>query len=308
MDNYLNIKNNNINMNTKTFTGEKVNDDKARILRYCVLGFVLITCMVLISQFIGLGKAGFDSSGIFKQFTFYVGPGIGFLIGIFFLFVIEILTKKGDNTYGSSLSFNDPAEAPALPVPLFKKWFKLLLLSIILCCIIGLLSLFFNNANQQFFGLGTLEQQFTLTDSIIYNASLIPASENLGAAFFFALVFLLWRNFCRKHNVAKWSFWMVIVLLAIVVFITYGVINHQLRYQFDEVAIQNVIMIWGIGGVITVLTGSFIPFWVLHTVNNIFVDLQSSFASDIIRNWTIGVTLALIVIYILLYVRRKPNR
>lgn len=305
MDNYLNIKNNNINMNTKTFTGEKVNDDKARILRYCILGFLLIMFMILIPQLIGLGKAGFDSSGILKQFFFYVGPGLGFLIGIFFIFVIEILTKKGDKDYGSSLSFNDPAEQPALPVPLFKHWAKLTLISIIICCGIGLYSLF---ANQQFFGIGTLEQQFTLTDSVIYNSSLIPAAENLGAAFFWALIFFFWRNFCRKRNVPKWSFVLVTVILAILVFMTYGVINHQLRYQFDEVAIQNVMIIWGVGGVITVMTGSFIPFWVLHTVNNIFVDLHASFASDIIRNWTIGVVIILVVAYILLFVRRKPNR
>ena len=151
-----------------------------------------------------------------------------------------------------------------------------------------------------------MPQQFTTVDSILYNFTLIPAAENFGAAFFWGLVMLGWRHFCRKKNINKWSFVIVAILLSVLVFGTYGIINHMMRYGTSDIAKVNVIMFWSLGGLITVLTGSFIPFWVMHGNNNLFYDLAvKNFANDAVRNWAIGVVIVFIIIFILLYVRRK---
>jgi len=288
------------------------------IIATALLSAILIFAMILMAEFIGLGKGGFsyaispndtaEINFILFQFLFYAGPGIGFLLGILLLFVIELTIVQGDAEYGNSISFVSPGETPAIPFNYFKGikgTIKLVMLSIILFSIFGMYAAY---NHQTFTGVGTLKAQFTLGDNLVYQASLIPASENLGAQFTWVFVLFFWRHFCRKRQINPGVFMIVCLLLAVASFATYGFINHQLRYGFNEVAIMSVLVFWGLGGLLTVTTGSFIPFWILHIANNLFYELGNNFSSDKILIAGVTIVFVMSIAYVLLFVRRSSNK
>jgi hypothetical protein len=287
------------------------------IVSTLLLSAVLILCMILFAEFIGLGKGGFsftvspsdtaEINFVLFQFLFYAGPGIGFLLGILVLFVVELVIVQGDADYGNSISFMSAGEEPGLPGGYFKGFkgtMKLIMLSIIVCSCFGMYAAV---NHQTFTGIGTLKAQFTLGDNLVYTSALIPASENLGAAFTWAFALVIWRAICRKNKINKGVFIVISVLLAILAFGAYGFINHQLRYGFNEVAIMSVLVFWCLGGLITVVSGSFIPFWLLHIANNLFYELGNNFASDKIMIYGIAFVILMSIAYILLFVRRSSN-
>ena len=287
------------------------------ILSTCILAVVLIACMILTAEFIGLGKGGFsftisptdtaEINFVLFQFLFYAGPGVGFLLGILLLFVVELVIVQGDKQYGSSISFMSAGEAPGLPGGYFKGFkgtIKLIMISIIVCCCFGMYAAV---SHQTFTGVGTLKAQFTLGDNLVYSSALIPASENLGSAFTWAFVLVIWRAICRKKNINPGVFIVISVLLAILAFGAYGFINHQLRYGFSEVAIMSVLIFWCLGGLITVISGSFIPFWILHIANNLFYELGNNFSNDKILVYGVSFVVLMSIAYILLFVRRSST-
>jgi len=282
-----------------------VSEKTKKILQHVSLAGVLLFIMLSLSQTIGLGRTGFDSTNVLQQFFFYTGPAVGFLLGILLFFIAELYISKGDNLYGDSVSFASPGESPAPTKLVPRGQFRLFLLSVIIFFIFGLYLVY---TKQTFADVATLgKQQFTVLDSIIFSSALVPAAENLGAAFVWALSLFFIRSLCRRKNLSKNSFMIIAVFFAPVIFGLFGLFNHLLRYGNSDVALLYVIMFWAIGGIITVLSGSFIPFWILHLSNNLFVDLSKYYTNDIILVFTIASIIGIIIIYALLYLRRNKK-
>lgn len=276
--------------------------EKKAIVRGAILSAFIIVIMVLTSQMIGLGRTGFDSQEILQQFWFYVGPGLGYLLGIFILYISELTIREGDKKYGDSLCYNDGGQVPAVPLKIFKDWKRLILLSTIIFSILGMYAAF---TNTTFTGIGAIEQQFTVGDTLIFKGALIPAAENLGAAFLFAFVLFLWRYLCRDKKLPVGLFIGGAIILALLTFAFYGYINHIMRYENLELAMATVLGFWTVGGLVTVLTGSFIPFWIMHICNNLFYELGKHYTNEVIGLWTGGFVIALGLMYVLLFIRRK---
>jgi len=276
-----------------------------RIVRVLSLAAILLLIMIQFTQTLGLAARGFDETDVLQQFFFYAAPGIGFLLGLLIVFVIELFITKGDARYGDSLAFNSPGEKPALSV--FKRFtvMQIFLLSLIIFSMSGLVATVTNQ--QSFTGLAVLPQQFTATSSISFSTALVVVSENLGAAFVIAMLLLGLRALARKTNMSAINF----SILAIMTFIVIGIVglgNHLLRYPDSETALITVFVFWSVGGLITLLVGSFIPFAVMHASNNIFFDLQRFFSSDTVIGWTIGIIIGLILLYIVVYRKRLLGR
>src|SRR5678816_3490268 len=111
--------------------------DKAKLFSFfvmCALAFAMLT---VIPQTLGLSKGGFSITEILQQFFFYVGPGIGFLLGIIALTIATTILKKGDAKYGDGLGFDSAGELPHWRLPFFKNKFQLLLACIIIFSILG---------------------------------------------------------------------------------------------------------------------------------------------------------------------------
>lgn len=277
---------------------------KKKILREFMLLMFVCFIAFLLSQTIGLAFSGFESAHVLQQFSFYVVGIVGaFIIAIGV--VLQIIITKRDNIYGSSTLFNSPGETPSIPIPFFKRTFLLFLFFLIFFLILGV---FFLRTQQTAFTgfIIPLEQQFTPTQSILFTATLIPGSENLMFAALLLIAFLVISFYARKYNWDKGVFiiitWFSLTILGTI----YGIANHLLRYSGSDIDIFRVAGFWFLGSILTLSTGSFIPFWVAHIVNNLIFDLKEYLSSDIITIWVIGIIILLSVLFLYL-VFKKPK-
>lgn len=273
-----------------------------------MLGVVLLFLMILSSQTLGLSKAGFDftlSNLALQQFFFYTGPAVGYLVGILILFfVAHFMFKEG---FGRSVLFNSPGESPALPTSIFKNSFRLFFISFIIFSGLGLYSSY-THQSIVFTGVGTLQHQFSATDNLIYSALIIPAAENLGAAFLIASLVFLLLYLSKKYSWGKESFTVLSWILIPLATSVFGFLNHLLRYSSSEVALTSVVIFWFIGGLLTVISGSYIPFWCLHICNNLFFSLSTQFSNENVLLWTIGLEIVLIVLFVVFFIiNKKPK-
>jgi len=275
-----------------------------------LLGLILVigSIMVLIPQIIGFGREGFSQEEIYKQFTFYVQTGTAYLLftGIAF-FVSFFIFRKYKESYGDSVAFSSQGETPSFSY--FKKYsnLRLFLICFIIFGVLGLVNFITKQTVFTGVAVGSVGQQFTVVDSLLFSSALIPAAENAGAALVLALGLIGIRFWAKKANIGKNNFMMLCLFLIPILVGIYGVTNHLLRYSSSDIALITVFMFWLIGGLITILTGSFIPFWVLHIMNNLFFDLKRFFSNDIVIIAVVASIIAVLVAYLLVYVRGKNN-
>lgn len=272
------------------------------VIGTAVLSAFLILIMATITQTVGLSRGGFDNTQVLQQFYFYIGSGIAFLVGILALFVAELYIKNKEGEFGgNSLAFNSPGQIPAIP------WFKNLsnIQLIWLCSIIfSTISLWLSLTSQtSFTGIKFLENQFTKVDSAIFSAGLIPASENLGLAFVIACTIFGVRYLARKHNITSENF-MGLAWFSVIVAGVYGILNHIMRYGGSDISLITVGIFWAVGGIITLATGSFIPFWIYHICNNLFFDLKRYYSSETMLIYIGSIIILMAIGYGLVYRNR----
>jgi len=272
-----------------------------KILSTIGLAVVLIFCMALITQTIGLSQEGFDSKPVLEQWFFYAPIGGVYLFGVLLIFIFELYTKKSDERYGSGVGFADQGELPG--VSMFKKYssFQIFFASVIIFGVIGMVVLL--NKQTAFTGIGLIPQQFTAINSLIFSSMLVPASENLGAAFLIAFSLFLARKYCRRENVSRANFLMFVFILIPLVVGMYGLSNHMLRYGGLDQSLIVVFFFWMLGALITLLTDSFIPFWCMHIFNNFFFDLKRFTSNESILVWSGLVFVLMAVTYFLIYIK-----
>jgi len=275
-----------------------------RVVTFFVQGALLLAAGFLITQSIGLGAKVFSVETLLSQFNFYV-VGIVFFVGIVCLFVANYVIKKGDEKYGDSLCFASPGEKPA--IPFFKRFssIQILMLSIIIFGVFGLFA--FTAKQDSFTGVIGIEQQFEESAQLLFSSLLIPISENMGSAFVIALYLFGLGYYARKIKMSLPTF-SILAIFVILIVGSYGVINHLLRYSGSDLSLIIVFFFWAIGGLITILTGTFLPFLVMHISNNLFYDMQRLFSSDIVVIYTIGVLILISVAYAIIYRKRMFGR
>lgn len=273
------------------------------IVNFFGLALALVFIGFLLSQSVGLGGGGFDTDAILQQQSFYLAGGI-FLIAIICGFIIEFVIRKGDERYGSSVLFSSIGEKPAMPIFKGYSQLKLLFLSVIIFSILGMIM--FVTKQASFTGIKPLSEQFTPQAELLYSSLLIPVSENLGLALVLLTSIIIVRVFARKNNWSSTNFIITTFIVGLLAGSVYWVINHLLRYAGSE---TNLLTVFGFGFVmslLTLLTGSFIPAWILHTSNNLFFDMQRLFTRDSVIMLVGLVIVVLIVIYILIF--RKGSK
>lgn len=272
--------------------------EKKQLLRFLSLSAILIFIMITIPKTIGLSREGFDVAQVLSQYFFYAVTGGISMLGIWFLFFYENQEKYRDNDYGSGIYFSYPGEKPS--ISFFKKFtqFQLFLASFIIFNIIGLFT--YVTRQTTFTGVAALAQQFTEIDSVLFSSFLVPVAENLDLAFVLALGVFTLRYSARKYDWTPGNFigsqYTLIFLGGL-----FGVANHLLRYSGSDVAVLTVLSFWTIGSLITILTGSFLPFLCMHFANNVFFDLGRFLSNEVLTIYT-GLTLVgFIILYVILY-------
>lgn len=277
------------------------------IFRNAGLLLFLILLGVFVSQTFGLFKAAFSDTTIFTQFAFYGLTIVASAILLIIIFVMEFTINKDEQTYGgNSLIFNSPNEAPSI----WGQAFKFLknpihvgLLSIIIFSILGIFLVLI--PNQTFVGIGTLGQQFTPTQNIVFSAILVSIAENMGLAAILATTIFLIRFYCRKYGWGKFSFIALSYFGVAIISVVYALLNHYGRYGGQEQNLQSVFGFWLMSGLLTVSTGSFIPAWIMHFINNLFFSLRKFFASETLIIGLVFVIILFIVLEFLIFFRKK---
>lgn len=276
-----------------------------KILWNAIVYSFFLACIGIFAGFIGYGKGGFTNQLFKEQFWSYGFVGVAGILIIYILSMAEY-TRGRDEKYGNSLYFNDSGEKPSPEFGFLKMSpLKLFLLFFIIFSIFSLVATL---QKLNYFGIGKLGQQFTFLDGQLYNWFLVVTCENAGIAGLIALSTFVLRRIANKNLWSTIEFKLIAGTLAVVLFMLYGFINHQLRYSNSEDTLLTVAGFWGLLGLITVITGSFIPAYILHGLNNTFTDfINNKLVSDFFVVSVVIFIISLIVFYYLLFLRRKTG-
>ena len=278
--------------------------DRKKIAETLLLVIILGFLTFLVPQSIGLGAGGFDSADALLKNSFYLSGAV-FLFLTLLAIIYSLIDKKGDEKYGSSVFFNSIGKFPSMKI--FRKLnsVQLLLGSFILFSIFGLFSAM---TGQSFLvtGIGTIEQQFTPIGQMIYSVLLVPGSENMGLMLVLSVATIILGLLARKYEWSKTNYAIYVIASSIILSGVYWVINHLLRYAGEDLSIAGVITFGVTMGVLTVASGSWIPAWVLHFTNNLFLQLKTFYDSDVIIST--AVIILVILSYLLYKVTKNKNR
>ncbi|MFW5794710.1 MAG: hypothetical protein ACOCV1_04420 [Bacillota bacterium] len=267
------------------------------IMSVTILGLLI---GVIGSSIIGFSMGGFDTAEILDQFQQYTPLLIAGAIIHLLAVLIELLINKGDKKYGDYLFFNSQGEGPSFDFFGNYSGVQLFILSFLFFGLLGFIVPLVTSQTT-FTGVGTLSQQFTETGAILYSAFLIPITENLGVGAVAVAFIVFLRFLARKQDWTPDTFNASAVVSTILIWGIIGVANHLLRYGASEVAVLTVAGFWAISGMLCVITGSWIPAWVLHINNNLFYAMKDIFASDVAIVWLGGLFVLLGISYIYIY-------
>ena len=272
---------------------------KKRITQLLLMNLVLILVMVIVPQLIGLGKGGFDFFENLQQYFFYISTGGVLLLGLNTAVLISVWSSKLDKEYGNSVGF--VGLGGIFDIGFFKRFTHLQLgfLSFIIFSILGLFTAL--RQGQAFTGVGVLEQGFTAVDNIIYSLALVPIPENLGLALIISATIIFVGIIARKYKWGRLNYVWVSATLSLIFASFYGWALHILRYGGSDISLSIVLLFWTVGTLITILIGSFVPFWMLHVTNNLYVNLSSFLSSEAMVLYIIIIDVVLIFIYAIIY-------
>lgn len=273
--------------------------DRTHLLRNVGLGIIVLAIYILVPLLIGFGKGAFTSDAAFKQFLFYIIAGIAGIVILIFIFTYTKLAKLTE--FGDGVSFASQGEAPSLKFFKGVSNIKFFLISAILFPIAGLVNFFTSQTLFTGVPFGVVKQQYTVADNLIYTNALVPIAENLLALSVMMLIILGLKILFKKLNASKNTFTAIVWLPVSLLMGAYGVIVHQLVYAGSEANLFFVFVFWTIGALITILTGNFIPFWIMHLSNNLFISMKQFFSSEAVGLWVGAVIVLLIFITIAIF-------
>lgn len=280
--------------------------DKNQFIRTLTLSIILGFIMIVIPLLMVLGKGSFSLIDLINKLYFYSIIGTAFLLLVIICAFIEYAIVNKDSAYGDSLLFASAGEKPALEVNFFKRTFMFALIFFI---ITSGIFLYTNVYNQEVFtGTVRLEQQFTPQDDLIFNTAIIPIAENLIPMFVVAFFLVFWRMYCRKKNINPGMFRAVALIGTVLLFMIVWFIAHQAHYGGSDIALTNVLAFGFVMGLLTALTGSFIPAWILHMNNNLFIGLSTLYSSDKILIGTVVTLIVLFILWVWLLFKRPKNK
>jgi|GEM_PF-5752787 len=272
--------------------------------------YIAFVCGIL-TLFIGFGAGGFEKEEILGKNNFYLGYAALLLLGVVACKIVGLfIFGKKDEDIEGAIS-HDPEQSLLGNLRILRNPFLLTFFCIIIFSLLGWLA----SINQEFFGkfygLGIVpeySQQFTKGADIFF--SMYPASptETLGAIFLISLVGIVLGVLVKKEKLSKTMFNILFIPIGTFFCLVYGLINHALRYGFSQVAMSSVAFFWTLGGLLTTLSGSFIPFLIMHDINNFYYKFAKLFSSTIVTGLTFAVIGIMIGVFLIVYFKRRAKR
>ena len=272
-------------------------DTTKRLIGALILTAVIIFMGLIIPLTMGLGTASIHDPGVGETIDFYQ-KFYWSLTVIWAVFIAFIFIRK-NNKYGDSIGFFGIGKKPALSF--FKRFsgFQLTLLSLITFFSIFLMANVLKTGS--FTSLQVLPQQFSPTQSLLFSTLLIPVSENLLIGAIIALTLLGITLLAMKYKISESEYTSYIYIALFIIGGTFGVLWHLTAYPSSDLAKYVILMFWGIGAVISVATGLFMVFLIMHMANNFAIDFSRLYSSDTLLIVAVSVIIGLIVLYGWLY-------
>lgn len=278
---------------------------KSELIEILILIIYVVVVVGIMSLFFGLGAGGFDKNEILSKNNFYIPYAAIFLIGLIackFLGLF-IFGKKNEKIDGAVI--NDPEKSVVGQFKLFKNPLLLIFFSFILFAILGYIA----SINNTFFtALPDYEQQFTPAADLFFSTYPASPTETLGALFLISVYGLFLGFLVLKNKIKPWMFLVLYIPGGAIVSMIYGIIDHIARYSSSDIAMQYVMIFWFVGGLITTITGSIIPFLIMHDMNNFFGRFSKLFSSDIVSFVTFSILALAIFTFIFIYLKTKDKK
>lgn len=251
-------------------------------------------------QLIAFAAKGYDTQSVINQANIYQGLLIGGLLAIILCWVIEKFLLKGDNLYGSSILFSSQGEFPSIES--FKKFRSIQLTHLSLVFFGAIFGFAWILRTGTLTGVTKLEQQFTPAANFLFSSFLVAASENIfWMAILVIILTLFIRPLARKQNWSSGNFRGLTAILFIIGGAVLGVLLHLFRYRSSDISIGTVAIFWGIGGLLTFIVGSAIPFLVMHFFNNTMLDINGIFSNDTVVILIFGIYLVILISYLIIW-------
>ncbi len=242
-----------------------------------------------------LAKAGLLDPEIKDQLAIY-SDIILFGFAMIIIWMVNYLWRQ-DDKYSNNIGIYNKEET------YFKNFTypQITLLSLIFFVGIFTLLRFFDLLKSGFFGLKILPQQFSPIDSLLISTAQIPIAENFMAGFTIGLICLIITFISMKYGFSKENNKIYKYFAVITGLMVFGFIWHQTVYGSSSIAGTTVALFWGLGALINLLTGFFIPFLILHATNNFFLDFGRLYSSDFVLGFAVFIWVGFIVVYGWLY-------
>ena len=249
----------------------------------------------LLPYTIVLAKAGLLEPDVAEQLSIYSDLML-FGFAMMILYAVNFLWKKNDK-YGDNIGIFNKEET------IFKNYTypQLTLLSIIGFSGFFLLANLFEFLGKGFFGLRVLPQQFSATDSLLVSTFQIPIAENFMAGFAIGLICLIITFIAVKYNLRTTDFKIYKYITVILGLMIFGYVWHLTAYPGSDVAGFVVAIFWGLGAFLSLLTGYFVVFMIMHQTNNFFIDFSRLYSSDVVLGTAIFIIISLSLLYYFKY-------
>lgn len=272
-------------------------DTIKRLIGALIMTAVVIFMGLIIPLTLGLGTASIHEAGIGETIDFY-SKFYWSLVVIWAVFIAFIFIKK-NNKYGDSIGFFGIGKKPALPF--FKRFsgVQMTLLSLITFSTIFLIANVLKAGS--FTSLSVLPQQFSKTQSLLFSTLLIPVSENLLLGAIIGLTIVALTLLAIKFKLNEKEYLIYLYLAVFVIGGAFGVLWHLTAYPSSDVAKYVIFMFWGFGAVISVATGFFMVFLIMHQTNNYFIDFPRLYSSDTLLIVMVSFIIGLCILYGWLY-------
>ena len=277
--------------------------EKENLIGSAILGFVFAFILAIAFSF-SLSKGGFDDLNVFQQFVFYSGSVAIVGFGILCLIFINLLITKWDENYGDGIGFFDLGELPHIDI--FKNYsgIQLTWLSTIIFFGLGILNFALRPIlpflQESYSGVLIL-QQFTQFENNIFSLLLVPIVESLWAVLFIGGIITSLRFIFAKFDGGENNFVLTSIIGVTLIMFFVGIIWHNQIYPESDVIRTIGGGFWAFGSLITILTGTIIPFWILHLFNNFFIIFAKDLASDVFLIGVVVSWIVLTVVYIVFY-------
>jgi hypothetical protein len=265
-----------------------------------ILTAVLILLGIVIPLTLGLGTGEIANQEIANQIDFYQ-KFYWSLVIIWSVWIALIFIKK-NNIYGDSIGFYDLKEKTMIKTVRNMSGIQKTLLSLIFFSIIFLIATYMRLGG--FTGLRVLPQQFSKTQSLLFSTLLIPVPENLLLGGIIALFVLGLTLIAIKYKISIQEYKTYLFIGLFVFGGLFGFTWHQTAYPNSDTANYVIFTFWGLGAVISVATGFFGTFLIIHMQNNFFIDFSRLFVND---NRFLVVIITIIILSIIYFLLYKNN-